>query len=396
MNTFYRLLIANVFSNAGDGLFKITLPFLVYSITGSATDMALTFALTYLPYLVFSLVGGVAADRFSRKKILIFGNTICFLLLPILVWVGHYLNLMVIFYAVVFLIASVSPLMHPSLQSLIPDLVETDRLAKANSFVSTSEHIIQIAAPAVAGFLVSILGAVNAVIINAFLFFIAILFVIQLPQDNRAIKSEKISLIQSVSEGFKVAWEHPVLKYGSLLFIASNFSINIVQANLVYYLSTILHAKANVVGIVFAIFGVGAIIGATIAPMIVSRFPPNKIIIGTSLIGGSVSSLLWLAKTPFAVAAVWSFVYLVGSVTVVTFFTLRQRVVPRNILGRAVAVTRLIAFSSIPIAAVLGGFLIESVGMNIIILLCVVVRVGTALFMLTTPLGKMKIDTLSS
>ncbi|MDO4642451.1 MAG: MFS transporter [Cardiobacteriaceae bacterium] len=60
-----------MFASTGEGLFKFTLPLLVLEITGSATDTALTFALTYLPYLVFSLLGGVAADKFSRRKILL-------------------------------------------------------------------------------------------------------------------------------------------------------------------------------------------------------------------------------------------------------------------------------------------------------------------------------------
>ncbi|MDO4642450.1 MAG: hypothetical protein Q4A74_01265 [Cardiobacteriaceae bacterium] len=50
--------------------------------------------------------------------------------------------------------------------------------------------------------------------------------------------------------------------------------------------------------------------------------------------------------------------------------------------------TRLISFSSIPVAAILGGFLIEHVGMYIIILLCVVVRLGAAFLMLFSPLTK--------
>ncbi|SUO93317.1 MFS transporter [Suttonella ornithocola] len=390
MSIFYRLLLINIFSSAGDGLFKLTLPLLVLSITGSATDMALTFALTYLPYLIFSLLGGVAADRYSRKKILFLGNLFCFILLPLLVWVGVGLKLMSVFYGIVFLIASVSPLVHPSLQSLIPDLVKAEKLARANSLISTSEYLIQITAPALAGILVALVGANNAVYINALFFIIAAIGTLFLPIEQEKVKKANSSVLNSIREGFTIAWSHPVLKYGSLLFVASNFSINIVQANLVFYLSEVLGASPQVVGIDFAIFGIGAIIGATIAPSIVHRFPAGRIIIGTSLAGGSVSALLWLAKDPFVVAIVWAIVYLVGAVTVVTFFTLRQKVVAREVLGRTVAVTRLISFSSIPVAAILGGFLLEHLGMSMIILLCVVVRLGAACLMLASPLVKEK------
>lgn len=390
MKIFYKFLFAYIFSSAGDGLFKITLPLLVFSITGSATDMAATFALTYLPYIIFSLVGGVVADKFSRRKILILGNAFCFLLLPILVLIGAHIGDMILFYIIVFLISSVSPLVHPSLQSLIPDLVDEEKLARANSFISTSEHLIQITAPALAGILVAVFGAEKAVYINSIFFLIATILICVIKIKDHYLDKDTTSLLSSIKDGFKTAWSHPVLKYGSLLFIASNFSINIVQANLVFYLKDVLSATPQVIGIVFAIFGMGAIVGATIAPSIVNKFPPGKIIIGTSLVGGIISSLLWFAKSPLAVAFVWSLVYLVGSITVVTFFTLRQKVVSRKILGRTVAVTRLISFSSIPVAAILGGYLIEHVGMDIIILICVFVRLSAALLMMKTPLGKAK------
>lgn len=74
MTHFQRLFVGQVLALAGDGLFKMCLPLLVLAMTGSATKMALTFALTFLPYLLFSLLGGVMADVCSRRWILVLGK----------------------------------------------------------------------------------------------------------------------------------------------------------------------------------------------------------------------------------------------------------------------------------------------------------------------------------
>lgn len=108
------------------------------------------------------------------------------------------------------MVASVSPLVHPSLQSLIPDVVEKARLARANASMSTAEQLIQIAAPVVAGVLVAMLGAAQAVLINAGLFLAAAGVLCGLPEARREKQTVRRSIWGQVSEGWQVAWAQPV------------------------------------------------------------------------------------------------------------------------------------------------------------------------------------------
>ena len=75
MNRNYVLLLSGyLFSAMGDWIYKLALPLLIYQLTHSAMDMALTFCLAYLPYVLFSPLGGLLADRLPQQRILFVGD----------------------------------------------------------------------------------------------------------------------------------------------------------------------------------------------------------------------------------------------------------------------------------------------------------------------------------
>lgn len=384
---FYRLITAYFISTIGGWLYKLALPLLVYKMTCSAADMAGTFALTFLPFLIFSLFGGVIADRFQRKQVLIICDLLsCFFLVMITI-VGEYFKSMPLLYIFVFLASSVAPIQHPSFQSFIPDIIDDKELAKANSLVSSSENFISIFAPILSGVLVSIIGAAETILVNSLCFLLSALLISTIKCFENSKKIEfSYSILDLFKEGFEYVWANPVLKYGSLLFIGSNFSINIFQANLMFYLVDILKSSTQIVGMVFSIIGTGALIGAFVAPFIIKKFESGHIIVFCTILAGFSSFLLILADNAIEVGVIWGGTMALGTVNMVTYFTLRQRSVPKYILGRAVSITRLISFSSIPIAAFLGGILITRSNIIIVIIICATIRLITGFLAMLSPL----------
>ncbi|MBF0848832.1 MFS transporter, partial [Streptococcus danieliae] len=87
-----------------------------------------------LPWLFFSLLGGIFADRYNKVKVLVAGNIIATILSLGLVvsFLQDDINLFYI-YVLTFLLSSVEPISHPSFNSLIPKIVSKDYFAKANS-----------------------------------------------------------------------------------------------------------------------------------------------------------------------------------------------------------------------------------------------------------------------
>lgn len=118
---FNYLCIAFLISSIGDWLYRLALPIIILSKTGSAYHAATTFGVSFIPWIIFSLLGGSLADNYAKKKILIIGNMFAALVVPVLLFIlmEKQINF-VLLYSAVFVLSSIDPLIHPSFQSIIP------------------------------------------------------------------------------------------------------------------------------------------------------------------------------------------------------------------------------------------------------------------------------------
>jgi MFS family permease len=357
---YWLLLTAYIVSNAGTWIYRLTLPLLVLHLTGSALQTAALYALEYGPFLLLSLPGGVWADRFDRKRLLIGGDVaagVIALALAIVVSTGS--SALPALYLLAFLLACVEPIYHPAFQGLLPSIVADSELDRANSLMQSSDQIISLAGPVLAGGLVALFGYSTSIYIDAASFAGSALVLLFLKRGKEIVAPEPIrrtGFFGDLAEAFRyIVRENRLLLIGSLLFTGTNFGIWLIQANLVYYLSTYLGLSSALIGMVFAAQGVGALGGALLAPAVIRRLGNGRTIVCSTMAAGLLTGLLVVFRDVVGVAIVSAVVFALGSMNVVSWFTLRQRIVPQAMLGRVVAATRMLAFSSIPLAAIVAG-----------------------------------------
>ncbi|MEU4251472.1 MFS transporter [Amycolatopsis sp. NPDC026612] len=357
---YWLLLTAYVVSNVGTWIYRLTLPLLVLHLTGSALQTAALYALEYGPFLLLSLPGGVWADRFDRKRLLIGGDVtagVIALALAILVSAGS--AALPAIYVLAFLLACVEPVYHPAFQGLLPSIVADSELDRANALMQSSDQIISLAGPVLAGGLVTLFGYSTAIYIDAASFAgsaLVLLFLKHGREIAETAPAERGGFAGDLAEAFRyIVRENRLLLVGSLLFTGTNFGIWLIQANLVYYLSTYLSLSSALVGVVFAAQGVGALGGALVAPAVIRRLGNGRTIVCSTMAAGLLTGLLVVFRDVVGVSVVSAAVFALGSMNVVSWFTLRQRIVPRAMLGRVVAATRMLAFSSIPLASLVAG-----------------------------------------
>src|SRR5713226_3313485 len=85
----YRLLLAAFFvSSVGDWIFRLAVPLFVFEATRSPVSMAVAYALTFLPFLVVMPFGGLIADRFDRRRVLIVGDLLSAVVISVLALVA--------------------------------------------------------------------------------------------------------------------------------------------------------------------------------------------------------------------------------------------------------------------------------------------------------------------
>ncbi|UQA60522.1 MFS transporter [Polyangium aurulentum] len=388
----FRLLCGAYFiSTTGDWMQRLGLPLLIYQMTGSATYMAAAFALGFLPFLLLSLVGGVLADSLDRRRLCIACDTLAGLAVLGIATTAQLHGSLWVVYGLLFVSAAMAPLHHPAFQSLIPEVVEPHALTRANSLVSSSETFFTVVGPLIGGFLVALVGPKGLLYANAASFFVSAAMVCLVRKKHAAGRGAPLTLRKMATdlrEGIGYAWSHPVLRYGALMFIGSNFAVNVFFGSFVFFLVHELGLPQHMVGLPLAISGAGALLGTLLAPSFIRRYPAGRIIVTSTIVAGLTSFALLLAKGPLSVGVVWGLVTGCGWINSVTYFTLRQRVVPSAYLGRAIAITRLVSYSSIPLGGMVGGYVIQRWGAMPVILLCAGVRATVGILASFSPLAR--------
>lgn len=388
----YRLLfVAVVVSSAGDWLYKLALPLLVLQLTGSAVQTAVVYSLEYLPYLLFAPVSGVLSDRYDRRLLLILADGASAGVIGVLAafaWFGQYYLWMI--YLAAFVLSSITPLYQVTLQGMVPGTVPPARLSWANSRLQMGDATLALAGPLLGASAVAALGTQWAVTLDSASFALSALAIALIAQARvRRPRREHATIVGDLKTALEFIRTHPPLLWGSVVAAGSSFGLFIVQANMITYLVKFRGEPVASVGVVFAAIGVGALLGAWVAPQLLKQVSSGRLLIGSTIGGGSATALLLVLHQLLTIAMTWVLVGASTMIFIVTWVTFRQQLVPEHLLGRVIMITRLIAFCATPLAPVVGGALMSATGAFWpVITLSVVVQVGVGVIVaLATPLG---------
>ncbi|CAM3157525.1 MFS transporter [Leuconostoc gasicomitatum] len=381
-------------SSIGDWLYRLALPIIILQKTGSAYHAAAVFGVSFIPWVLFSLIGGSLADNFSKKKTLILGNFFAVFASLFLITVMSFpqpnFNLL---YFTVFILASVDPLIHPSFQSIIPEIVINVQLVRANAMIQTIDNTLSIMGPLTGGMIVMLLGGVNALWIDTISFIVAIGILCLLPKQTESKRREHIirKLWFDIVEGANYSFHQRVIFSGSMMFLFTNFALNMFEANFIFYMTKTLNYPLVDATIAISIGGVGSLLAGALGTQVVSRFRAGTLLSSSTILAG-LSTLLLLVSTSYVyIGVILGLISFFGTINVITYFTLRQRTVPKEILGRVVSVTRMISYASIPVGAWFGGLLLDlGEPMFMVIMIAGIIRTFAGIMAKLSPLGKEK------
>src|SRR5437764_2409249 len=259
-NRNYSLLFwGQLVSAAGTQMQVVAVAWQVYLLTHSAIALGLIGLFQAIPRLLFSLIGGVFADVFDRRKMLLIieitmASTSAILALCT---IFHLINIFII-YAVVLVAASVSAFEFPTRQAIIPTLVPREQMADAMSLSMVMMQLTFIIGSTLGGFVIAWTGVANTYWIDVISYFVVIgsllLMVIpRIPLEKRAQAG-----VGALMDGMRFLRAHPViLAVLSLDFFATFFGSP--RALLPVYASDILHTGPTGLAILLADTSLGAV-----------------------------------------------------------------------------------------------------------------------------------------
>ena len=387
----YRLLLGAFFvSTTGDWIYRLALPLFVLRQTGSAAATAAIYAIEFVPYVLFSLFGGVAADRFDRRRLLVAGDLASAGLVGGMLAVVHFApGERWLLYVAALGAASVRPFYHPAFQSFVPALVADRDLLRANAHLQTVENLLAFGGPVAGGAVVAAFGIERSLAVDCLSFAVSAAAIALIARRAVAEVARRRGWRIGFELGEAIAYLRRVriMAWALVLVTGTNFAVFLVQANLFWYLVKAHDNGARGVGLVFGAEGAGAVVGAVLTTRLGRRLDAGRLtILGMACATAGVSFLLVSGRLAI-VAAAWSVVGVGDTIIVVTWFTLRQKIVPPELLGRVIAVQRATAFAALPLGALAGAGIIGlTSNATLLVLVSAVLHALLTLVALVTPL----------
>ncbi len=363
---FERLWAAAAVSNVGDGLRLAAFPLLAATITRDPLLVAgLTVALR-LPWFLFSLPAGALADRFDRRRVMIFvsaaqGAAMALFGLTVLAG-GANLTLLYVF---AFLLGVGEVTLDTTTQTLLPATVARSDLDQANGRLIATERICnELAGPPVGSVLFASFAAAPF-ILDAASFVGGAALIRRIGGGFKAAAvSPQMAAEKRLLDGFRWVWSSRLFRSLTLFGVMVNLMGGAVTSVLVLVALETLGLSELGYGLLLAGLAAGGLAGALLAPRARARFGPGPLFLGSAVLQSIGYAMAGLLSNPVAVGLALAVVQAGLFATLVVFFSVRQAIVPDHVLGRVTAAMRLIAAGALPLGAALGGVVANVFGLR--------------------------------
>ena len=369
---FLKLWAGQTVSQLGSQVTQLALP-LTAALTLEATawQMGVLGAAAFAPFLLFGLFAGVWVDRLPRRRILVaadLGRALLLGLIPLAAQLG--VLRIELLCAVGFLAGVLTVFFDVAYQSYLPALVDRSQLVEGNAKLEVSRSVAQVGGLGVGGALVQLLTAPVAIAVDALSFLASAVFLATIRcAEPRAPADTRPNIWTEIREGLGVVLGNPLLRAIAGCTATANLFSNIGMAVYVLYVTRELGVTPALLGVVFAAGSGGALVGALLASRIADWIGLGPTIVGVALLFPLGGLLVVVAGgPPLVVAAILiaaqAATNFCGPVYNVNQVSLRQAITPDRLQGRTNATMRFVVWGTIPIGALVGGFLGDAIGLR--------------------------------
>ncbi len=360
----YRLFwCGQLISLTGTWMQDLALSWLVVTLTDSAIALGLTMTIRFLPTLLFSLHGGVLADRLPKRRTLLATQSLqCVVALALGVMTSTGLITVAIVYVLAGVRGFIDAIEGPTRQAFVPEMVGTSDLSNAVALNSTLFNGARITGPAIAAGVISGFGIAACFYINAVSFIAVVggLAAMRVGELHLVPRAARDKVLRQLREGFRYARSTPEVMVIFMVMAAMGaFGYNF-QTVLPLLTKKALSAGASTLALLFSSMGAGSVLAGLVAAY--RGRPSQRLLLGAA--GSFVVLLALVGVSPWrAVTAVLLFaVGFTGVLCMTAANTRIQLRVPDHLRGRVMGIYVLLFVGTTPIGAFLCGYLADHVG----------------------------------
>ncbi|EMD24058.1 major facilitator superfamily MFS_1 [Amycolatopsis azurea DSM 43854] len=365
---YWRLWSSSSLSNLADGIVKVALGLVAIQFTRSPALIAGLAFVSSLPWLLFALHAGVLADRVDRRRAMLTANVFRAALLGALaVSIALGFGSIWLLYVVALGLGIAETIHDTAAQAILPQIVGRDRLTRANSRLYAAELTAnEFAGPPLGGFLVAA-GAFAAFAAPSALWIVAVISLFFVPGSFRAGRTRTTSVREDLVEGLRFLWENRILRILAIMVGGFNFATSAVITIFVLYAvgpSSAMGLTEQTYGFLLSTIALGSFAASFAAERIELALGRTRALVLSLFTGAALAGIPAVTTDPYVIGAV----FFLGGAGIVVWnvivVSLRQRIIPDHLLGRATSGHRLVAWGTRPLGAMAAGLLAEVVGLR--------------------------------
>lgn len=360
----YRLWFAGqIVSLVGTWMQSTAQGYLIYQITGSPAYLGLVGFVGGAPSLLFTLFGGVIADRLPRRTLLVITQTAMMILAFILAALT-FTNIVLPWHIIVlaFLLGVANAFDAPARTSFVLELVSRENMTNAIALNSTMFNIATVVGPSVAGLTYAAIGPAWCFTLNG-LSFIAVIVALLLMQIKLDVQpSRRATALAELGEGIRyVLSNRMILSLIGSVGIVSIFGIGMMNL-LPAWAKDVLHGDVRTNGWLVSARGFGSLISALMLAYWGSRKVRGRLwTVGTFIMPVMLFVFAWIRLLPLSLVTLlgvgWGFMMVTNNSQAIV-----QSLVSDHLRGRVMGVYTLVFFGSMPLGSLLAGTVAERIG----------------------------------
>lgn len=374
---FILLWFGQLISIFGNNIHAIAVMWYVKEVTGSAAQMGVSLIFSQLPFILLSPIAGTVADRWDRKKIIIFTDLINGILVGIIALLIYTHNMQIeILYIISALMSSVKAFFSPAIAASVPSIVHKDNLIKANSMTQFTRNIASIFGPILAGVLIAVLGIPFMFFIDSISYILSSLsesFIhipkIKTSNFNNLDSEAKNNFIEDIKAGFHYTVQNKELLH---FIIVGGVIINFFTAPLSMFIplfsENILNMGSKAYGTLMSSLAVGSLTMTFLVPLLSKKVGHYTLtFIGLTCEG--IFMILFSMSNSFY-SSIISLLLLGAAFGMcnVSLGTVFQTLISNELMGRVSSIMGILCSITIPLGCFLAGMVLEKVNISTILL----------------------------
>ncbi len=390
---FAVLFVGGFISNMGTWFTQIAVLFYALSLVkhlpeNEATQaVALLTTFTLLPMLVLGPIGGVIADKYDRKKIMIISD-----LLGVAVATGLiFANQMWHLYLLLTLSSSVRQFFYPARSAAQPMIVEQDKLLSANGLTQTTIQISRMLGPLAAGFLIPAAGYQAAFSIDAVSYLVSALLILFIRTDLKVPQKEEKICVKSVFVGMRdgaiITFKDKIIGFVVISFAVTIFAIGAIDPVAVPYLNFSFGLGEEDFGIMMMISALSGVLAAVILSL-KGKLNRKLLFMSFAILALGTAVMIMAIALYLPGPIVWLYIGMsfIGFTNVgfsIPFTTLLQIIIKNEHLGKVSGTVDTVMTGASLIASVIAAALAKIMQINIILIIVAsIILVSGAVFLI--------------